>query len=224
MYKTEDVQVMSANGDSKNNEILIDNAPTFKENGEDVTEAENDPLVIVENELIDGEDTLTTSPSEKQECEDIVPENTDDGNATYEEPWDLRAARIGLETRLRAVHSSPDQLGSLTSTELPASTNIGLDPRPAYEYDEPWDRRAKDVQRNLITAKAAKEEARMQREAITAHSQSQKMSSCRHYSQTAAFRQPSDSRKQLSSSSTKSKMGKLFFNFYQFDNKWTLKG
>jgi len=83
-----------------------------------------------------------------------------DGGATYDEPWDLRAARIGLENRLRAVHSSPDQLASISGLDHSHLT----DPRPSLEYDEPWDRRVKDVQRNLISAKTAKEEARAQRE------------------------------------------------------------
>lgn len=86
--------------------------------------------------------------------------NYDDAGATYEEPWDLMAARIGLENRLRAVHSSPDQLASMNSLEQSRLN----DPRPALEYDEPWDNRAKDVRRNLISAKSAKEEARAQRE------------------------------------------------------------
>jgi len=46
-----------------------------------------------------------------------------------------------------------------------------MDPRPAMEYDEPWDRRARDVQRSLIYAKSAKEEARVFREShtVTSH-------------------------------------------------------
>lgn len=84
-----------------------------------------------------------------------VMEDADSG-ATYDEPWDLRAARLGLESRLRAVHSSPDQLSELMSRHS--------DPRPAIEYDEPWDRRAREVHRNLISAKAAKEEARIHRD------------------------------------------------------------
>lgn len=83
-----------------------------------------------------------------------------DGGATYDEPWDLRAARLGLESRLRAVHSSPDQLASVSTIDHSQLS----DPRPFLEYDEPWDRRVKDVQRNLISAKSAKEEARAQRE------------------------------------------------------------
>jgi len=84
-----------------------------------------------------------------------------DASATYDEPWDLRAARLGLENRLRAAQTctqaaSPVQHAS-TKYESRYKT---MDPRPAMEYDEPWDRRAKDVQRSLISAKSAKEEAR----------------------------------------------------------------
>ena len=99
----------------------------------------------------------------------IVPDNndnatqpfitdTDDGAGTYDEPWDLRAARLGLENQLRLVHSSPDQLVSMNNLDHSRLT----DPRPAVDYDDPWDHRV--VERNLISAKSAKEEARAQRE------------------------------------------------------------
>lgn len=113
-----------------------------------------------------NDDAASCSMEVKLVCDSIdcssqpVPANFDDAGATYEEPWDLMAARIGLENRLRAVHSSPDQLASMNSLDQSRLN----DPRPALEYDEPWDNRAKDVRRNLISAKSAKEEARAQRE------------------------------------------------------------
>ena len=86
-----------------------------------------------------------------------------DPSGTYDEPWDLRAARLGLETRLRAAQSSSLAASSMHHTRYESRYKT-MDPRPAMEYDEPWDRRAKDVQRSLIYAKSAKEEARVLRE------------------------------------------------------------
>jgi len=87
-----------------------------------------------------------------------------DASGMYDEPWDLRAARLGLESRLRAAQG-PNQATASTMQQLRHESRYRtMDPRPAMEYDEPWDRRARDVQRTLISAKSAKEEARMLRE------------------------------------------------------------
>jgi len=88
-----------------------------------------------------------------------------DTSGTYDEPWDLRAARLGLENHLRAAQTSNQGASSMqhVSTRYESRYKT-MDPRPAMEYDEPWDRRARDVQRTLISAKSAKEEARVLRE------------------------------------------------------------
>lgn len=78
-----------------------------------------------------------------------------DSSGTYDEPWDLRAARLGIESRLKVAQGSRSKA---TRQDVRYRT---MDPRPAMEYDEPWDRRARDVQRTLISAKNAKEEARV---------------------------------------------------------------
>jgi len=85
-----------------------------------------------------------------------------DMSGTYDEPWDLRAARLGLENRLRAAQG-PNPASTMQQLRYESRYRT-MDPRPAMEYDEPWDRRAKDVQRTLISAKSAKEEARVLRE------------------------------------------------------------
>jgi len=88
-----------------------------------------------------------------------------DTSGTYDEPWDLRAARLGLETRLRAAQTTNQAVTSMQHMSRRYDSRYKtMDPRPAMEYDEPWDRRAKDVQRSLISAKSAKEEARVLRE------------------------------------------------------------
>ena len=85
-----------------------------------------------------------------------------DPSGTYDEPWDLRAARLGLENRLRAAQTSNQAASSMQHPSSRYESRYKtMDPRPAMEYDEPWDRRAKDVQRTLISAKSAKEEARV---------------------------------------------------------------
>jgi len=96
---------------------------------------------------------------------DIVQSSTAevDQSGTYDEPWDLRAARLGLESRLRAAQTSSQASTSVQHMRYDSRYRT-MDPRPAMEYDEPWDRRAKDVQRSLISAKSAKEEARVFRE------------------------------------------------------------
>jgi len=95
---------------------------------------------------------------------DMVPDGQTevDTSGTYDEPWDLRAARLGLETRLRAAQTSNQAATSMQHARYECRSKT-MDPRPAMEYDEPWDRRAKDVQRSLISAKSAKEEARVLR-------------------------------------------------------------
>lgn len=93
----------------------------------------------------------------------------DESSNTYDEPWDLRAARLGLECRLRAAHTSNPALTSMQHTRYDSRYKT-MDPRPAMEYDEPWDRRARDVQRTIISAKSAKEEARMLRDSHAAAS------------------------------------------------------
>jgi len=102
----------------------------------------------------DTTDSSTTDIVQNSETE------VDTESSTYDEPWDLRAARLGLENRLRAVQTSNKAASSIRHMTRYKT----MDPRPAMEYDEPWDRRAKDVQRSLISAKSAKEEARVLRE------------------------------------------------------------
>ena len=82
-----------------------------------------------------------------------------DSGGTYDEPWDLRATRLGLESRFRtgASHLNTDvstSAGALSPLSPPVGDSQHFDPRSPLEYDEPWDRRTKNVQRNLITAKA----------------------------------------------------------------------
>jgi len=114
---------------------------------------------------VNGEGTDRNNSSCTLDVEQNSPTEVDT-SGTYDEPWDLRAARLGLENHLRAAQTSNQATSASVqhrSTRYETRYRT-MDPRPAMEYDEPWDRRAKDVQRSLISAKSAKEEARVLRE------------------------------------------------------------
>jgi len=122
-----------------------------------------------------------------------------DTSGTYDEPWDLRAARLGLESRLRAAQTS-NQAASSVSTRYESRYRT-MDPRPAMEYDEPWDRRARDVQRTLISAKSAKEEARVLRggHRVASHIPVFSSSTCRVPNSSRHFDRSSSSKHGVSS-------------------------
>ena len=166
---------------------FTDSLTTSEEKPSAVIASEGKPCAITTSEVkpcarLNGKESPPTHISESSSS--MVPElngegsNDDSGSATdvvegspvdvdtsgtYDEPWDLRAARLGLETRLRAAQSSSHAASSMQHVRYESRYKT-MDPRPAMEYDEPWDRRAKDVQRSLIYAKSAKEEARVLRE------------------------------------------------------------
>jgi len=113
---------------------------------------------------VNGEGTNENNTSSTIDVDQISPTEVDT-SGTYDEPWDLRAARLGLENRLRVAQTSNQATTSVRHMSARYDCRYKtMDPRPAMEYDEPWDRRAKDVQRSLISAKSAKEEARVFRE------------------------------------------------------------
>lgn len=135
-----------------------------KESPRHISESSGSAVPEVNGEGTDNADSTTDVTRSGAPTED-------DTSGMYDEPWDLRAARLGLETRLRAAQASNQAASCMHHMSSRYDSRYKtMDPRPAMEYDEPWDRRAKDVQRSLISAKSAKEEARALRESHVAAS------------------------------------------------------
>lgn len=176
----------------------------------DASDGKEPPRHVLESSgslvpMLNGEGTSENNNGSTVDIAHSSPTEVDSSD-TYDEPWDLRAARLGLENRLRAA-----QTASQAATSVPhASTRFDsryktMDPRPAMEYDEPWDRRAKDVQRSLISAKSAKEEARVFRQSHGAASHIPVFSS-------STCRLP-DSSRHVDRSSSKHGASTWFLNF-----------